>query len=212
MSRHSLILFDLDGTLTDPLEGIGRSLNHALTHFGYAPVTVEAMGTYIGPPLEHSFRTITGTDSAEHVQALIAKYRERYGTLGYAENIVYAGIPEALSALHARGTRLALCTSKRADFAERILELFGLRHFFSFICGGESGFEKWQLLGRLCQSGEVPADAVMVGDRKFDIQAGQRNGLAVAGVLWGYGSQEELSAGQPDYLFRTPAELVNGLG
>lgn len=212
MSRHSLILFDLDGTLTDPLEGIGRSINHALEHFGYAPMALEAMGTYIGPPLEHSFRAITGTGSAEHVQALIAKYRERYGTLGYAENVVYAGIPEALAALHERGIPLAVCTSKRADFAERILDLFGLRQYFSFICGGESGFEKWQLLGRLCQSGQVPADAVMVGDRTFDIQAGQRNGLAAAGVLWGYGSHEELSADKPQYLFRTPADLLAGLG
>jgi phosphoglycolate phosphatase len=212
MPRHSLILFDLDGTLTDPLEGIGRSLNYALEHFGYAPVAPEAMGTYIGPPLDHSFRAITGSSSAAHIEALVVKYRERYADVGYAENVVYAGIPEALAALHERGIPLAVCTSKRADFAARILDLFGLRQFFQFVSGGETGIEKWQQLGKLREGGQVPADAVMVGDRKFDIQAGQRNGLAAAGVLWGYGSLEELSADKPLYLFRTPADLPVGLG
>lgn len=210
--RHSMILFDLDGTLTDPLEGIGRSINYALEYFGYAPRPLASMGDYIGPPLDHSFQAITRSDSREHVLELVAKYRERYTDVGYAENTVYAGIPEALAALHGGGIQLAVCTSKRADFAERILDLFGLTPLFSFVSGGVIGCEKWQQLSRLRETGQAAADALMVGDRSFDMQAARHSGVAAGGVLWGYGSREELSAFAPEYLFASPAELVSTLG
>ena len=209
--HHDFILFDLDGTLSDPLQGIGRSLNYALAHFGYPERELDDLKPCIGPPLDQSFRVLTGTDSDAHVRELIDKYRERYGDIGYAENTLYAGIPEALAALDAAGMPMGLCTSKRADFAERILDLFGLRQHFRFVSGGDVGIHKWQQIAGLVATGTVTSASLMVGDRDVDIDAGHRNGLAAAGVLWGFGSHAELSAGQPRYLFADPSELAQTL-
>lgn len=208
---HDFILFDLDGTLSDPLLGIGRSINFALAHFGYPERELDELKPCIGPPLKHSFRVLTGTDSDAHVLELINKYRERYGDIGYAENTLYAGIPEALAVLEAAGIPLGLCTSKRADFAERILELFGLRQHFRFVSGGDVDIHKWEQIAELVAQGTVTSASLMVGDRDVDIDAGHRNGLAAAGVLWGFGSHAELSAGAPRYLFNAPAEIASVL-
>ncbi|GAB2905014.1 HAD family hydrolase [Uliginosibacterium flavum] len=210
-TAHDFILFDLDGTLSDPLQGIGRSLNYALAHFGYPERELADLAPCIGPPLDQSLAQLTGTTSTEHIGELVAKYRERYGDIGYAENVVYDGIPQALAQLHASGIPLAVCTSKRADFAERILDLFGLREYFRFVSGGDVGIHKWQQIAGLVAQGTVTSASLMVGDRDVDIDAGQRNGLSAAGVLWGFGSHAELSAGQPRYLFKQPDELCPSL-
>ena len=132
-----LLLFDLDGTLSDPLEGIGRSINYALEHFGFAPLTMAELAAYVGPPLDQTFRTLTGASVESDVLALVAKYRERYADVGYSENVLYPGIPEALSQLETAGVSMGICTSKRVDFAEKILRMFGLRAHFRFVNGGE---------------------------------------------------------------------------
>lgn len=207
-----LLLFDLDGTLSDPLVGIGRSINHALSHFGYPERALDELAWCIGPPLADSFPVLTGQPDPAHTEALIVKYRERYGSVGYAENTLYPGIAELLEALSAQGVPMALCTSKRADFAERILEHFGLRHHFRFISGGVSrgglAHQKWEQMAGLCADGLVGERSLMVGDRKFDMVAAHRNGLSAAGVLWGYGSHAELAAESPRHLCATPAELL----
>ena len=209
MSRpHDLILFDLDGTLSDPLVGIGRSINHALTHFGYPARELKQLSTCIGPPLDESFRALTGVTTQSHIEALVAKYRERYAELGYAENVLYPGIPEALSALSSAGIPMGVCTSKRVDFAEQILEMFGLRQHFRFVSGGEIGIPKWQQMQSLLADSKVSARSVMVGDRAVDMVAAHRNGLQAAGVLWGHGSREELVSEQPRYLMATVAALT----
>jgi len=204
---HELLLFDLDGTISDPLVGIARSLNHALTHFGHVPLDLSAVATYIGPPLDQAFRTITGTTSQHHLEALVGKYRERYAEVGYAENALYPGVADALGRLAATGIPLAVCTSKREDFAVRILEMFGLVDHFRFVSGGDIGIEKWQQIGGLLEQGAVSKTTVMIGDRSVDLVAAHRNGLHAAGVLWGYGSRHELEAEQPRYLFGSPGEL-----
>jgi phosphoglycolate phosphatase len=204
---HDLVLLDLDGTLSDPLLGIGRSINHALAHFGYAELELSALAIYIGPPLDQAFRSITGCDSPGELAALIAKYRERYGEIGYAENTLYPGVTEALRDLANAGVPLAVCTSKRADFAEKILELFDLRPYFRFVSGGEVGVHKWQQIEALAKQRHVTPSTVMVGDRAFDLVAAHRNGLHAAGVLWGHGSRAELENERPRYLFSSPAEL-----
>lgn len=139
-----LLLFDLDGTLSDPLVGIGRSINYALSHFGCAPLELSQLAAYVGPPLDQTFRTLTAATGDDDIHALVAKYRERYAEVGYSENVLYPGIPEALTALAASGIPMGICTSKRADFAEKILEMFGLRKHFRFVSGGEIGVQKWQ--------------------------------------------------------------------
>ncbi|GAB4061551.1 HAD family hydrolase [Uliginosibacterium sediminicola] len=205
---YDFILFDLDGTLSDPIDGIGRSINYALEHFAYAPLDHAQQAICIGPPLYHSFARITGSTDEAHLTALIDKYRERYGSVGYAENQLYPGIAEALQALSAQGVPMAVCTSKRADFAERILDMFGIAEHFRFVDGGDIHLEKWQQIERLRARGIVTEASLMVGDRDVDMIAAQRNGLSAAGVLWGYGSRAELSAFAPEHLFSAASELV----
>jgi phosphoglycolate phosphatase len=195
-------VFDLDGTLSDPLVGIGRSINYALAHFGYDELPLADLAVHVGPPLDQAFSTITGVSSASALDGFVAKYRERYGEIGYSENVFIPDIPAVLRRLSQSGMKLGLCTSKRVDFAEKILELFGLASYFDFVSGGEIGRHKWQQLHALLEYGaDHSSQAVMVGDRSVDITAAHRNGLDAAGVLWGHGSREELEAEQPRYLF-----------
>lgn len=201
-----MLIFDLDGTLSNPLEGIARAINHALERHSYPVLEHAQVAPYIGPPLEGTFRALTG-GNRDLVLQLVASYRECYRE-SCIENTVYDGVPAALEALRLGGVPLGVCTSKRADFAERILEHLGLRHYFAFVSGGDIGIEKWQQLAALKASGTLAPDTVMIGDRAVDIQAGKRNGLRTGGVLWGFGDHAELSAEQPDALFRHPQEWV----
>jgi phosphoglycolate phosphatase len=205
---HDVVLFDLDGTLSDPLVGIGRSINYALSHFGYQELPLSQMAAHVGPPLDQAFSSITGVSSSTALDGFVAKYRERYGEIGYSENILYPGIPELLHSLVDARMSLGVCTSKRVDFAEKILEMFGLRAYFNFVSGGEIGTHKWQQIEALLDQRMVTQSAVMVGDRAVDITAAHRNGLHAAGVLWGHGSRQELEAEQPRYLFSAPEELL----
>ncbi len=205
---HDLVMFDLDGTISNPIVGIGRSINHALTHFGHSPLELGDLAVHIGPPLDEAFRSLTGMSSAEQIARYIAKYRERYAEVGYSENELYPGIPEALGRLAETGVPLAVCTSKRFDFAELILEMFGLRSHFRFVNGGEIGKQKWQQVAELKSQGLVTGKSVMVGDRAVDLIAAHRNGMHAAAVLWGHGSPAELSVEQPSYMFFDPDELI----
>ncbi|MFT4189934.1 MAG: HAD hydrolase-like protein [Comamonas sp.] len=208
-TSHDLLLFDLDGTLSDPALGIGRSIEYALQCHGYPPLPPSQLPAWIGPPLDVGFRTLAGAVSDADVRALVASYRERYAALGYAENVLYPGVAEALARLTADGWPLAVCTSKRADFAERILAHFGLRQHFRFVDGGDIGIHKTQQIAQLRAQGLVSTASVMIGDRDVDIVAAHRNGLAACGVLWGYGGREELSALQPRYLLACPTTLAS---
>ncbi|MEJ2763108.1 HAD hydrolase-like protein [Photobacterium sp. MCCC 1A19761] len=206
--KHDWLIFDLDGTISDPKDGIVRSFNYALQAFDL-PVCPEAeIAAYIGPPLDQTFIQLVGSHDPDLIQQLVAKYRERYAEIGYRENRLYPGMAQILAQLADAGQyRLGVCTSKRADFAEKILEMFGLRERFEFVSGGDIGIEKWQQLAELRRDGVISQQAVMIGDRAVDITAGQRNGLQTAGVLWGYGSVEELSQVAPTYLFEQPQQL-----
>jgi len=205
-AAHDLVLFDLDGTLSDPMEGFVRSMNYALTHFGYAPIGPETLAAYVGPPIDEAFREITGKDTEPEINALIAKYRERYNEVGYSENVLYGGVPEALAQLAAASVPVAVCTSKRKNFAEKVLSMFGLRQHFRFVSGGDVGIHKWQQMESLRRESKVSASSIMVGDRAVDLIAAHRNGLKGAGVLWGYGSHAELTGEAPLHLFESPAE------
>lgn len=211
-SAHDLILFDLDGTVSDPLVGIGRSLNYALLHFGYPEVELSEVSTHIGPPLDEAFRGITGVTRRDQLDAFVSKYRERYATIGYSENVLYDGVAEALATLHAAGIPLGVCTSKRRDFAERILGMFGLLSCFRFVSGGDIGIPKWKQVEGLLSEGLVSESTVMVGDRDVDMMAAHRNGVSAAGVLWGHGSREELDREQPRYVLGSPKELLTLAG
>lgn len=203
-----VVVFDLDGTISDPLLGFSRSINHALALQGLPAREPHALTRFIGPPLVESAVELTGGGDAAACARLIADYRRRYGETGYAENTLYDGIPEALHALRDGGATLGVCTSKRPDFAEKILAQFGLRGLFAFVSGGDIGVHKWQQLKALREAGHVDGDSVMVGDREVDVAAAHRNGLQACGVLWGFGSREELEAARPRHLASLPEELT----
>ncbi len=204
-----VLVFDLDGTLSDPAEGIAKSFDFALARHGHAPLRGDQVSFVIGPPLDVSFRALTGVSDPAHIGALVAAYRERYGEVGYTENVLYPGIPEALQALGAAGHRLGVCSSKRVDFCELILARFGLRAHFDFVSGGDVGIPKSQQLGELLERGAIDARATMIGDRAVDVQAAQAHGLASVGVLWGHGSRAELEAAGAQRLLARPSELLN---
>ncbi|XVJ70442.1 MAG: HAD hydrolase-like protein [Rhizobacter sp.] len=207
MNSTCRLIFDLDGTLSDPAVGIGRSINHALSAFGYPTIAAHEVVPFIGPPLDATFRQLVPGASPEHILQLVQAYRERYADVGYAENVLYEGMPEVLGQLAAHGP-LALCTSKRRDFAVQILERFNLLHLFSVVSGGDIGITKNDQLRGLLGSNQIHPDAVMIGDRAVDIHAAHDNGLKAVGVLWGFGSADELSGAAPHRLFEAPQQLL----
>ncbi|WP_105103931.1 HAD hydrolase-like protein [Microbulbifer pacificus] len=208
MARYEWLLFDLDGTLSDPAEGFINCMNHALEQHDFAPCAAAVLTPHIGPPLEQTMVHLTGSSDEALIRSMVEKYRERYGETGYAENTLYPGVAEMLENLsQIEHTRLAVCTSKRADFAGRILEQFELHHYFEFVSGGDIGIAKWQQLERLLAEKRITSHALMIGDRHFDLSAAHRNNLPSAGVLWGYGSRRELLEHNPAYLFEAPNDL-----
>jgi phosphoglycolate phosphatase len=202
------LIFDLDGTLSDPAVGIGRSLNYALDACGYRRLPEREVSRYVGPPLDWVFKQIVPDASHDTLLALVAKYRERYRDVGYKENVLYPGITEALARLSSDGVQMGVCTSKRTDFAEQILEMFRLRQYFSFVTGGDVGLAKADQLRALLEQGVVGPMATMIGDRAVDIEAARANGLGAVGVLWGHGTKAELVAAGADRLLGSPSELA----
>ena len=198
------LLFDLDGTLTDPMQGITRSVQYALRHFGIEVEDLTTLCPFIGPPLRDSFREFYGMTSAQADEAS-EKYGEYFSRQGIFENKLYAGIPELLSALQAQGATLAIATSKPDFLAERIARHFGFRDRFTLICGGTAygpcSTKAGVIRETLAQLRiDDPSQAAMIGDRRFDIEGAAAAGMESIGILWGYGSREELEKASPDYL------------
>jgi phosphoglycolate phosphatase len=206
------LIFDLDGTISDPLVGIARSLNHALGAMGHPPLPENAVSPHVGAPLDVVFRRVVPGVAGDLLRELVRRYHERYAEIGYAENALYPGIADALARLTSEGVRMGLCTSKRKDFAEQILGLFGLRPYFAFVSGGDVGVEKEAQLRALLDEGTVGGTAVMIGDRAVDVLAARACGLSSIGVLWGYGSRAELSEARADRLVGSPSELTELTG
>ncbi len=192
------VLFDLDGTLTDPREGITRSIAHALVRLNIEPPPLEELTFAIGPPLRASLAKLVGTDSRDVVESALAHYRERFADVGLFENAPYDGIAHALSAIAATGATLFVATSKPEVYADRIVEHFGLRTHFRQVhgCGLDGTREdKRDLLAYVIRRhGLDPAHTTMVGDRGVDMAAARLHGLRGIGALWGYGGAEELDA------------------
>lgn len=206
--RH--ILFDLDGTLTDPREGITRSVQFALARLDIDEPDLQALEHFIGPPLLQCFMHSYGLDEATAWQA-VAHYRERFAAVGLHENRLFAGIGELLQLLRQQGRALYIATSKPQVFAERIARHFDLSRYFQRIYGSELDgrrTDKVELIGHLLAEERLPAaDCLMIGDRKHDLIGARRNGLDAAAVGYGFGSHEELQAEAPTYHFASLAEL-----
>lgn len=208
MSVAASLVFDLDGTISDPVVGIGRSINHALESFGYPAIAECHVSKFVGPPLDQTFRSIVGPVTNARIAELVSRYRERYADVGFSENVLYPGIADVIHRLNKAGVALGICTSKPAGFADRILRLFDIREHFRFISGGDIGIAKRDQLASLLAERLVGASSCMIGDRAIDVIAAKANGLVSVGVLWGHGSLEELQEAAPDFLLSTPYELL----
>jgi phosphoglycolate phosphatase len=212
MQRFDAVLFDLDGTLTDPAEGITNSVAYALERFGIHVEDHTTLLPFIGPPLKESFMRFYGLSDADGERA-VEIYREYFKPKGMFENQVYPGVPEMLERLKNAGLRLCIASSKPEVFVRQILEHFDLAKYFDAVCGSE-------LDGRRTDKAEVIAETlrrcpaerpVMVGDRRHDVDGAKKNDLPCAGVLFGYGGREELTLAGADFLAADVAELTEWL-
>jgi len=204
------LVFDLDGTLTDPLPGIAGCLRYALARLDRPCPDDDALGIYIGPPLRGTFATLLGTTDHTLIEAALRFYRERFAAVGLFENRVYDGVPGMLDRLQVVGP-LLVATSKMAEYAERIVRHFGLSPYFAGVYGAEPGGhfdDKADLLAHLVRRERLTAErTIMIGDRVFDVAAARANGLRAIGALWGYGSERELREAGATQLCATPEAL-----
>jgi phosphoglycolate phosphatase len=205
------IYFDLDGTLTDPKIGITRSIQYALGKLDHHTIpTADELTWCIGPPLRASFAKLLGSDNSADLA--LSFYRERFSDIGLYENGVYAGVADVLTALGKSGHRLFVATSKPAVFAERIVDHFGLRHHFERVFGSEldgTRVDKTHLLEYALKAAAVdPSRTVMIGDRSHDMIGARNNGMRGIGVLYGYGSKDELMAAGALHVCATPQAIL----
>jgi len=201
------LILDLDGTISDPSLGIIGCFNYALEQHGLQPVSEETIKQKIGPPLDETFISFSPGITSSELSKLISSYRERYSEIGYSENELYPGIPAVLEQLRNADITLGVCTSKRQDFAERILTFFGIRDYFAFVDGGDVGVSKSSQLAGLIKSNTIDQRAIMVGDRSIDITSAHENRLRSIGVLWGFGDYVELAAASPLCILEKVEEL-----
>jgi len=206
-----LVLFDLDGTLIHSEAGIVGSLRHAFDRLGHAAPPLEELRRWIGPPLRQSFPRVIGDDPARVEQA-VAYYRERFDSVGWTEHEVYPGIAELVEGLAAAGRTLAIVTTKMRVQARRIIDHLPFGHHFHEVYGPSGDgqhSEKAQMIARaLADFGVAPEQAVMIGDRHFDIEGARSNSVRGLGVGWGFGSREELEQAGAEAIAATPAELA----
>ncbi len=208
---YKYILFDLDGTLTNPFEGITNSVAYSLESYGIMVTDKKELACFIGPPLYESFEKYYGF-SKKGAVAAVEKYREYFADKGIFENVVYDGAEELLKYLKEKGCVVALATSKPQVYARRILKHFGLEKYFDCVVGS-------LLSGRRVKKGEVIAEAlkrlgnppkekcIMIGDKSHDTIGAKENGITAVGVLFGYGSVQELNTAGADYIVNNFQEI-----
>lgn len=208
------VIFDLDGTLTDPAKGITNSFKHSLKSFGGQIPSYKELCTFIGPPLKDTFRQHFNYDD-EKTNEAVKRYREYFTRKGLFENKVYKEIPEVLEVLNMLGKKCYVATSKPEAYSVRILDHFGLAKYFRRICGSnldESRSNKDEVIAYTLDAAKISDDekstVLMVGDRMHDILGAKRNGIQSCGVLYGYGSKEELEEAGADYIAKNVSEVL----
>ena len=215
-ASYRYLLFDLDGTLTDPKEGITKSVQHALRHFGIDVADPDTLTPYIGPPLIPSFMEFHGL-SREQAEEALQVYRERFSTVGLFENEVLEGVPEMLRALHEKGRFLAVASSKPEEYVRRILEHFDLLQYFDEVVGASMDEKRSakkdiieEALRRMGKSDGDP-EVLMIGDRKHDVEGAKQCGLDSLAVYTGFAPQGELEEAGATFIFRTIGEMAEFL-
>ena len=204
------VLFDLDGTLTDPSEGITNSVAYALESYGINVEDKKSLYSFIGPPLNDSFMKYYGFTPEKAMEAIMV-YREYFRDKGILENEVYEGIPGLLERIKASGRKIVLATSKPEEFALRILEHFDLLKYFELVAGAsmdEKRNKKGDVISYAMEKGGITAEGtVMIGDREHDILGAKENALPSIGVLFGFGSREELEKAGATYIAETVEDI-----
>ncbi len=209
--NYQYILWDLDGTLTDPMVGITKSVQYALQCQGIVQEDLRELCSFIGPPLADTFRELYHFSELQ-IREAVRKYRERFSIVGWRENVVYPGIPELLKQLCENGKCMMVATSKPEEFARQILEYFQLADYFTFIGGATLDgvrSRKEEVIAYVLDANGISclSEAVMIGDRKYDIYGGRQCGLDTIGVGYGYGSLQELEEAGADAVVETIADL-----
>lgn len=206
--KYKAIFFDLDGTLTNPELGITNCIQYAAEYYG-VKTKREDLVKYIGPPLRDTFVELV---DEEHADEAVAKYRERFAPIGLFENEVYDGVPQALEELKNRGYVLCTASSKPQNFVDTILEHFDLKKYFDFVGGatmdGRISKKEDVIKSVLSDTGFRPEEVLMIGDRMFDLTGAAEFGMDAVGVLYGFGSREELSAYDSIALIDNICELL----
>jgi len=210
MKSYKHIIFDLDGTLTDPGSGITNSIMYSLKKFNIESER-STLYKFIGPPLRESFSVYYGFDKAQAEQA-VQYYREYFSEKGIFENEIYPGIYNLLEELHLLNRRLYIATSKPQEYAERILDYFDIGKYFEFVSGSNmdgSMSAKSDLIDLIIPRIDKDAlhETIMVGDRKYDIEGAKHHHIDSAAVLYGYGEKSELLEAGPTYLVESPELL-----
>ncbi len=212
MRRRDAVLLDLDGTLADSRDGIERCFKFMLEALGHDPATAGDLTALVGPPIAVSVRTLLARYGDDRVDLGLSTYRGRYSEVALYDVTPFPGVPEMLVALQETGRPLCVATSKRRDFAERVVAFLGFQSFLQTVYGALPGGgldDKKDMIAELLRvEGYDPAATVMVGDRYHDIHAAQANRLRSIGVLWGYGGEAELRQAGADALAAAPADVV----
>ena len=205
------LLFDLDGTITNPKEGITKSLQYALHHVGIEVEDLDSLEKHIGPPLIDGLRDIQGLKE-EEIKEATRWYREYFKEKGIFLNVKYEGIDDLLDTLVKSGRTLILATSKPEEFARKIMEHFNLDHYFTDICGAamdDTRRKKGDIIAYALKKNGIndKEQVVMIGDRLHDIIGARENGISSIGVLYGFGSKEELTEAGAGSLAKDLKEL-----
>jgi phosphoglycolate phosphatase len=208
---NQAVLLDLDGTLADSRPGIEACFRHMLAELGHDPAVIGDVTWAVGPPIAVSVATLLAKFDDDRVDLGLTTYRARYTSVGIYECTAYPGIPDMLAALTEAGRTLCVATSKRRDFAERVVDYLGIRQYLPRVYGAlpSGGLDdKKDLIAEILRvEGYDPAETMMIGDRLHDIHAASANGLRSIGVLWGYGGEAELRQAGAGQLAAVPAEI-----
>ena len=207
---YKTAIFDLDGTITDSGPGIMNAIRYAVKKRGLPDVPEEVLRSFIGPPLKEQFRSVFGLSDDEGT-IMVATYREYYGEKGIFENRVYDGVPEVFQKLQEAGVRILMATSKPEKYAKQIAEHFGFDKYFDFIggaCMDGRRTDKHDVIEYVIDSCKVCREnTVMIGDRRHDMIGASKAGIRSIGVLYGYGSREELERAGADMIAVTPDDI-----
>ncbi len=211
LKKYPYLFFDLDGTLTDPLEGIAGSAAYALRHLGIQIDDLNELTPFIGPPLRESFMKYYNL-TEEQTSVAMLKYRERFADVGWSENKVYPGIESLLQEARRQGYELMIATSKPEIFARRIVRHFGLDSYFTYVGGDGLNGErptKADVIAYVMENVglEDVSQVAMIGDREHDVLGAKCHGIDSIGVLYGYGSREELVDAGANYVVESVEEL-----